>query len=240
MKIALIGYGKMGKTIETLGLSQGISFPLIIDADNLSDLNAANLKEIDVAIEFTAPGAAHENILSCIEHGVPVVSGTTGWNKRFTEIKALCKRKEGAFFYASNFSIGVNILFAMNQQLARIMNQYPAYRVSMKEVHHTQKLDAPSGTAISLAEQIIEENDRVSGWELSESNTESNDLEIEAVREGEVKGIHIIKYESDVDFLTLGHQAKSRDAFAAGVLMAAQFIQKKKGVFGMKDLLKLK
>jgi len=239
MKIALIGYGKMGKTIETLGLNQGHSFPLIIDADNLSDLNAPNLKEIDVAIEFTAPGAAHENILSCIELGVPVVSGTTGWNERFAEIKALCKQKEGAFFYASNYSIGVNILFAMNQKLARIMNQYPAYQVSMKEIHHIHKLDAPSGTAITLAEQIVQENDRIKGWELVTSNPGSDSLKIEAVREGEVKGIHSIMYDSEVDFITLEHHAKSRDAFAAGVLLAAGFLRGKKGVFGMEDLLKL-
>ena len=239
MKIALIGYGKMGKTIETLGLNQGHSFPLIIDADNLSDLNAPNLKEIDVAIEFTAPGAAHENILSCIELGVPVVSGTTGWNERFAEIKSLCKQKEGAFFYASNYSIGVNILFAMNQKLARIMNQYPAYQVSMKEIHHIHKLDAPSGTAITLAEQIVQENDRIKGWELVTSNPGSDSLKIEAVREGEVKGIHSIMYDSEVDFITLEHHAKSRDAFAAGVLLAAGFLRGKKGVFGMEDLLKL-
>jgi len=239
MKIALIGYGKMGKTIERLGLEQGFSFPLIIDEHNPGDINADRMKEIDVAIEFTAPQAAPHNIQSCLELGVPVVSGTTGWNERFNEIRDICIKKGGCLFYASNFSIGVNILFAMNQQLARIMNQFPAYRVSMKEIHHIHKLDAPSGTAISLAEQIIEENDQVKGWELKGSNPESDSLRIEAVREGEVKGIHSISYESDVDYISLGHHAKSRDAFVAGVLLAARFIPGKKGVFGMVDLLKL-
>jgi len=239
MKIALIGYGKMGKTIEALGLAQGFSFPLIIDEENPGDLNADKLQEIDVAIEFTAPQAAPQNIQTCLELGVPVVSGTTGWNERLDEIKDFCIQKGGSFFYASNFSIGVNILFAMNQQLARIMNQFPAYQVSMNETHHIHKLDAPSGTAITLAEQIIKENDRVEGWELEGSDPGSDSLRIEAIREGEVKGIHSIKYESDVDIISLGHHAKSRDAFVAGVLLAARFIPGKKGVFGMEDLLKL-
>ncbi|MEN8201111.1 MAG: 4-hydroxy-tetrahydrodipicolinate reductase [Bacteroidota bacterium] len=239
MNIALIGYGKMGKTIEKLGLEQGLSFPLIIDENNPGDLNATRLKEIDVAVEFTVPEAAPENILSCLEYGIPVVSGTTGWNDRFGEIEAFCNQRGGSLFYASNFSIGVNILFAMNQQLARIMNQFPAYRASMKETHHIHKLDAPSGTAISLAQQIIKENDRIEEWELMGSDSGSDSLKIEAIREGEVKGIHTISYESDVDFISLGHHAKSRDAFVAGALLAVQFIRKKKGVYGMEDLLNL-
>jgi len=247
MNIALIGYGKMGKTIEKLGLSLGHHFPLIIDEENQSDLNAGNLKGIDAAIEFTIPAAAPGNILFCIDHGIPVISGTTGWNERFSEIEAFCRKKDGTFFYASNFSIGVNILFAMNQLLARIMNKFPAYQVSMKEIHHIHKVDAPSGTAISLAEQIVGENERIEGWELLESNkdqgtfteSETDLLKIDAIREGEVKGIHTIQYESDVDLISLGHHAKSRDAFVAGILLAVQFIQGKKGIYGMKDLLKL-
>jgi 4-hydroxy-tetrahydrodipicolinate reductase len=238
MNIALIGYGKMGKTIEALGKAQGHHFPLIVDEENPEDFNAENLQSIEVAIEFTAPGAAPKNILACINQGIPVVSGTTGWNDRFDEIVAYCLKNEGTLFYASNYSIGVNILFAMNQKLARIMNQFPAYQVSMEEVHHVHKLDEPSGTAISLAEQIISETDRLTGWELSGSDA-ADSLNINAIREGEVKGIHQVKYESEVDYLSLGHHAKSRDAFAAGVLMAAQFIGNKKGVFGMEDLLKL-
>ena len=247
MKIALIGYGKMGRTIEALGLQQGHTFPLIIDEDNQGDLNANKLKEIEVAIEFTAPVPAPENILACINLGIPVVSGTTGWNERFNEIQEHCRQKNGFLFYASNFSIGVNILFEMNQQLARIMEKFPAYRVHMKEVHHIHKVDAPSGTAISLAEQIIEESSLINQWRLTgpeqeEPASDDNDnksLSIEAIREGEVKGIHSIHYESAVDSLSLSHQAKTRDAFAAGVLLAAEFSKGKSGVFGMSDLLNL-
>ena len=246
MNIALIGYGKMGKTIEALGMNQGHHFPLIIDEENPGDFNAGNLKNIDVAIEFTAPGAAPQNIIKCIDQGVPVVSGTTGWNDRLNEIETYCREKNGTLFYASNFSIGVNILFAMNRKLARIMNRFPAYQVTMEETHHIHKLDAPSGTAISLAEQIISETDHLGRWDLSGSeeeadgsNNTTDSLKIEVIREGEVKGIHQVKYESDVDYISLDHHAKSRDAFAAGVLLAAQFIDNKKGVLGMNDLLKL-
>ena len=168
MRIALIGYGKMGKTIEALGMQHGHTFPLHIDEDNPEDFNADKLKEIDFAIEFTAPLAAPVNILACIDLGIPVVSGTTGWNDRFGEIEEHCRKKKGSLFYASNFSIGVNILFEMNRQLARIMDRFPAYQVSMKEVHHIHKVDAPSGTAISLAEQIIEQSSLINRWRLSE------------------------------------------------------------------------
>ena len=246
MNIALIGYGKMGKTIEALGLTQGHQFPLKIDEENPGDFNARNLKDIDVAIEFTAPGAAPANIIACIDQGVPVVSGTTGWNARFEEIEAYCQKKNGTLFYASNFSIGVNILFAMNRKLAGIMNGFSDYQVTMEETHHIHKLDAPSGTAISLAEQIIEKTDLLGNWKLAGneekeagSDGDTSSLKIDAIREGEVKGIHQVKYESEVDYIFLGHHAKSRDAFAAGVLLAAQYVSDKNGVFGMEDLLKL-
>ena len=239
MKVALIGYGKMGKTIEKMGVQQGFSFPLIIDEHNRADLNAANLKGMDVAIEFTTPKAAPDHILSCLKLGVPVVSGTTGWNDRFDEIRDYCFKNEGGFFYGSNFSIGVNILFAMNRKLARVMNRFKEYQVSMKEIHHIHKLDAPSGTAISLAEQILEEQEGIREWKLKDVAHGNHVLPIEAIREGEVKGIHTITYESEVDFISLGHHAKSRDAFVAGVLMAARYLPGKTGVFGMEDLLEL-
>jgi len=238
MKIALIGYGKMGRTIEVLGKEKGHSFPLIIDENNPNDLNAGNLAGIDAAIEFTVPAAAPGNIKTCLKLGIPVVSGTTGWNARLPEIEQLCRDTGGTLFHASNFSIGVNILFAMSRQLARIMDRFPAYRVSMKEVHHIHKLDAPSGTAITLAEQILEEIARLSTWKLNQTG-ESGTLPIEAVREGEVKGRHILVYESGVDSITLSHDAKSRDAFAEGALLAAEFVRGKRGIFGMNDLLKL-
>ena len=248
MKIALIGYGKMGKTIEALGKSQGHSFPLIIDENNPGDLNAENIRDLDAAIEFTVPAAAPGNISICLKLGLAVVSGTTGWNSRLPEIESLCKETEGCLFHASNFSIGVNILFAMNRQLARIMDRFPAYRVSMEEVHHIHKLDAPSGTAISLAEQIIEESSVLDSWKLqgepklstakAEQN-EEDELPIQAIREGEVKGRHTISYESELDSISLSHDAKSREAFAAGALLAAEFVHGKRGVFGMHDLLNL-
>lgn len=236
MKIALIGYGKMGKTIEALGLKEGKEFPLKIDINNAEELNPANIKGLDVAIEFSAPGSAPENILKCLELGLPVISGTTGWNDRMEEITRFCQAKKGAFFYASNFSIGVNILFAMNRQLARIMDKFPQYRVSMEEVHHIHKLDAPSGTGITLAEGIIGEMERCKSWSL-DAGKEAGEIPINAIREGEVNGIHTVRYESSLDTISLTHDAKSREAFAAGVLLAASFIRGREGVFGMKDML---
>jgi 4-hydroxy-tetrahydrodipicolinate reductase len=244
MKIALIGYGKMGKTIEALGKVKGHSFPLIIDVDNPGDLNAENIKHIEAAIEFTTPATAPGIISNCLKLGVPVVSGTTGWNAQIPELEQLCRDTGGTLFLSSNFSIGVNILFAMNRHLARIMDGFPQYRISMQEVHHIHKLDAPSGTAISLAGQILEEQSRLKRWVLK-GETEPADkgqadcLPIEAIREGEVKGRHTIVYTSEVDTLSLSHNALSRDAFAAGALMAAEFISGRQGVFGMQDLLKL-
>lgn len=238
MNIALIGYGKMGRTIEALGKQQGIAFPLVIDLNNRADLNSDNLKDIDVAIEFSIPESAPGNILSCIDLGIPVVSGTTGWNERLKEVTAYCIKKNGTFFYASNFSIGVNILFAMNRKLAQIMDSFPGYSVTMEEAHHVHKLDAPSGTAITLADQIIIEQERINSWSLKPSE-ESEVMHINAIRKGEVKGIHTIMYESDLDTVSLTHEAKTRDAFATGVLLAAEFIKKRTGVFGMTDMLNL-
>lgn len=243
MRIALIGYGKMGKAIEALGLAQGHSFPLIIDENNPGDLNAEKMEGIEAAIEFTIPAVAPGNISSCLEIGVPVVCGTTGWNHRLQEMEDICKEKDGSLFHASNFSIGVNILFAMNRQLARIMNRFPAYQVSMEEVHHIHKLDAPSGTAISLADQILQENGQLKSWALKDAigdpDGQKDILPIESIREGEVKGRHTIVYSSEVDKLYLTHDASSRDAFAAGALLATEFIKDKKGIYGMQDLLNL-
>jgi 4-hydroxy-tetrahydrodipicolinate reductase len=237
MNIALIGYGKMGKTIEALGLDQGHHFPLIIDMDNQEDLNASRLADVDVAIEFSVPSSAPGNILTCIDHVTPVVSGTTGWNDRWIEIENYCRKQQGSLFHSSNFSIGVNILFALNKQLAKIMNNFSSYHASIEEVHHIHKLDEPSGTAISLAEQIIERQRRIKRWSLIDEDDPVN-LHISAIREGEVKGKHDIRYESELDIITLGHEAKSRDAFASGALLAAAFLVGRKGVFGMSDLLK--
>ena len=238
MRIALIGYGKMGKTIEAMGIRQGYSFPLIIDLNNSGDLNPDKIKGIDAAIEFSAPEAAPGNILRCMELGLPVVSGTTGWNDRLEEVKKACKESGGALFYASNFSIGVNILFAMNRKLAGIMDSFPQYRVSMEEIHHVHKLDAPSGTAITLAEGIIGELKTCNSWSL-EKHDNPAEIHINAIRRDEVKGIHEVIYDSPIDSLSIRHEAKTRDAFASGVLLAAAYIKERKGYFGMSDLLNI-
>ena len=217
MNIGLIGYGRMGHTIESLGLDKGHQFPLIIDEDNRGDLNAGGLMNVDVVIEFTIPASAPDNIRTCIDYGIPVVSGTTGWNDQFPEIEDYCKKNQGTLFYASNFSIGVNVLFALNRRLARIMDRYSSYKISIEEVHHIHKLDKPSGTAITLAEQIIAHQRRTKSWSL-ENDSDSFIVHIDAKREGEEEGKHAIRYESELDSLTLSHEAKSREAFAAGAL----------------------
>lgn len=237
MKIALIGYGKMGKTIEQIAVSRGHEIVSIVDINNPEEIHSDNFKSADVAIEFTIPASAFNNYMNCFAAGVPVVSGTTGWLDRIGEIKEKCEKEGKTFFYASNFSIGVNIFFALNKYLAKIMNNFPAYDVKMTETHHIHKQDAPSGTAITLAEGIIENMDRKDRWTL-ETAEQPTDLPIHAIREGEVPGIHEITYESDVDYITIKHDAKSRAGFALGAVVAAEFTAGKKGFLGMEDMLK--
>lgn len=236
MKIALIGYGKMGKQIEQIALSRGHSIVSIIDESNVVDFDSPAFKSADVAIEFTTPTSALRNYQKCFQAGVPVVAGTTGWLEHLPEVKKACEEGQ-TFFYASNYSLGVNIFFALNKYLAKIMNQFPDYTVSMEEVHHVHKLDAPSGTAITLAEGIIENVDRKTDWHL-ETETKSSDLAIHCIREGEVPGIHEIFYESDADIISIKHDAKSRKGFALGAVLAAEFTCGKKGFLGMNDMLK--
>ena len=237
MKIALIGYGKMGKTIEQIALSRGHQIVSIVDINNPEEFQSANFKSADVAIEFTTPATAFDNYMKSFAAGVPVVSGTTGWLDRIGEIKEKCEKEGKTFFYASNFSIGVNIFFALNKYLAKIMNNFPSYNISMTETHHIHKLDAPSGTAITLAEGIIENVDRKDRWTL-ETAEQPTDLPIHAIREGEVPGIHEVTYESDVDYISIKHDAKSRAGFALGAVVAAEFTAGKKGFLGMDDMLK--
>ena len=214
MNFALIGYGKMGQTIEKLGGQQGYAFPLIIDENNQDDLNPDSLRDIDAAIEFTIPSAAPGNIRKCIDMGIPVVCGTTGWNEEIPEIESYCREHNGTLFHASNFSIGVNILFALNRKLAEIMEQFPDYKVGISEVHHIHKADKPSGTAISLAEQILEANRKLSRWYLMDSEGRADahpgQLPVVAHRRGEVRGQHSIHYESHLDSITLSHDAFTR------------------------------
>ena len=237
MKIALIGYGKMGKTIEQIALNRGHQIVSIVDINNPEEFQSANFKSADVAIEFTTPATAFDNYMKSFAVGVPVVSGTTGWLDRIGEIKEKCEKEGKTFFYASNFSIGVNIFFALNKYLAKIMNNFPSYNISMTETHHIHKLDAPSGTAITLAEGIIENVDRKDRWTL-ETAEQPTDLPIHAIREGEVPGIHEVTYESDVDYISIKHDAKSRAGFALGAVVAAEFTAGKKGFLGMDDMLK--
>lgn len=235
MKIALIGYGKMGKTIEQIALQRGHQIVSIIDINNTADFESEAFRSADVAIEFTTPATALGNYMRCFAANVPVVSGTTGWLEHLDEVKAKCEQEGKTFFYASNFSVGVNIFFALNRYLAKIMNGFPAYDVRMTEVHHIHKLDAPSGTAITLAEGILENVERKERWTL-ETAEQPTDLPIHAVREGEVPGIHEIIYESEADTISIKHDAKSRAGFALGAVIAAEFTAGKKGFLGMNDL----
>lgn len=235
MKIALVGYGKMGKTIEQIAHNRGHEIVSIIDINNAEDFESEAFKSADVAIEFTTPATAYGNYLKCFAANVPIVSGTTGWLEHMDEVKRLCREEGKTFFYASNFSIGVNIFFALNKYLAKIMNNFPSYDVRMNEAHHIHKLDAPSGTAITLAEGILENVGRKERWVLETAESPS-DLPIHAIREGEVPGIHEIIYESEADTISIKHDAKSRAGFALGAVLAAEFTVGKKGFLGMNDL----
>ncbi len=236
MKIALIGYGKMGKEIEQILIARGHTIPLIIDLNNTNDLDAAHLQKVDVAIEFTTPSTAYGNVVKCLEAGVPVVCGTTAWLDKLPEVEQLCKEKNGAFFYASNYSIGVNIFFEINRRLAQLMNRFGEYDVTIEETHHTQKKDAPSGTAVTLAEGVLENLDRKQKWVYG-TTTVPEELEVVAIRRSVVPGTHIVTYESDVDALSITHMAKSRRGFALGAVLAAEFLHGKTGIFSMKDLM---
>jgi len=236
MKIALIGYGKMGKTIEKLALENNHKIDLIIDEDTLDDFTEENLRKVDVAIEFTTPETAFRNITKCINTGVPVVCGTTGWLEKYDEVVDLCQTENGAFFYASNYSLGVNILFKLNQYLSNVMKHFPEFEISIDETHHIHKLDAPSGTAITLANDILQNIKRKKSWVKGKSS-EKGKLGIESHRIGEAPGIHLIKYDSPIESIEISHNSKSREGLAMGALTAAGFLIGKSGVFNMQDLL---
>lgn len=226
MKIALIGYGKMGHIIEQIAVGRGHEIVSIIDVNNPEEYDSPAFRSADVAIEFSQPDSAYGNYLQCFKRNVPVVAGTTGWLDKMGEIKKACAEGGQTFFYASNYSIGVNIFFAVNNYLAKLMNHFPEYNVSMEETHHIHKLDAPSGTAITLAEGIVENMNRL-----------TTDVPIHSKREGEVPGIHEVRYESEADIITLKHDAKSRKGFALGAVLAAEFLKGKKGFVTMNDML---
>ncbi len=261
MKIAIIGYGKMGHMIEQIAKDRGHEISVIIDADNLADIDSKAFRKSDVAIEFSQPDTAVNNLLRCFSAGVPVVCGTTGWLDSLDAVKSVCESGKGAMLYSSNFSIGVNIFEAVSRYLAGIMNNYPQYTPSMEEVHHIHKLDHPSGTAITIAEELIEVSNKVDIWKEPADNAENDDnagnsentLYISHRREGEVPGIHTVIWDSPQDTITISHSAKSREGFALGAVLAAEWLAEKckkfsvgplklgsgqTGFFTMKDMLK--
>ena len=238
MKIALIGYGKMGKAIEEIAVNRGHEIVLKIDEYNLADLNKKNMATANVAIEFTGPHSAYDNVRKTLELDVPLVCGSTGWLEKLDEIKKLCTDRNGTFIYASNFSVGVNIFFEINKKLAALMAYQKDYEVQVTEIHHTQKKDAPSGTAITIAEQILENLKRKKSW-VNQISENTEELEIISERIDPAPGIHKVKYSSAVDDIEIIHTAHSRQGFALGAVLAAEFIQDKKGIFSMKDVLGL-
>ena len=252
MKAAIIGYGKMGREIERILLERGHEVALVVDAENAAELDAEHLAGIDAAIEFTTPQTAYANIRTCIEAGTPVVSGTTGWTERLPELQALCRERGGAMFYASNYCLGVNLLFRLNRELAAMIARLGAdYDVRIEEVHHTQKKDAPSGTAITLAEGVLGNLPTKKSWvnyapgiECATrrvehpADTAPEELVIGSVREGAVPGIHTVSYESADDLIELRHTIKNRRTLAFGAVVAAEFLCGRRGVYGIADLMK--
>jgi len=235
MNIALFGYGKMGKEIEAIALKRGHNIVLKIDKDNVDTITDADLKKADVIIEFSTPHTVLENIKRCITAQVPVVVGTTGWYDSFEAIKKLCAEKNGSLFHATNFSLGVNLFFKVNTYLAELMNKYNDYEVSMEEIHHIHKLDKPSGTAITLADQILKKIDKKTKWSIDKKGEDV--LFIKDIREGEVPGTHIIKYQSEVDDIEIMHKAHNRKGFALGAVIAGEFLNGKKGIYTMSDII---
>lgn len=236
MNIAIVGYGKMGKIIEEVALSRGHSVDVKIDLNNLHEFNANTFAHVDAAIEFTGPHTAFGNVMQCLEMGIPVVCGSTGWLDQLSEVTAACTDKQGSFMYASNFSVGVNIFFELNKQLAKLMSGQPQYDIHIKEIHHTQKKDAPSGTAITLAEQILNNHSIKSKW-VNEPSKENDELSIISERIDPYPGWHEVNYTSGIDEIKIIHNAHSRNGFALGAVLAAEYIQDKKGIFTMKDVL---
>lgn len=236
MKLALIGYGKMGHAIEEVARTRGHEIVLKVSIENVETGTIDNIRKADVAIEFTGPHSAFDNIIRCFDAGVPVVSGSTGWLANLATVNRLCHEKQGGFLYASNFSVGVNIFFEVNRRLASLMAPHPEYAVRITEIHHTEKKDAPSGTAISLAEQIIEEIPRKKGW-VNHISDNLDQLEILSERTDPAPGTHRIEYFSGIDTIEITHTAHNRRGFAIGAVLAAEFLRGKKGIYQMSDVL---
>lgn len=238
MKIALVGYGKMGKAIEAIALERGHEVVLKIDEHNQNDLKKEHIAKADVAIEFTGPHTAYDNIVKLLELGIPIVSGSTGWLDKMDIVKQLCADQNGAFIYASNFSVGVNLFFELNKKLAELMHPHKEYKVVMEEIHHTQKRDAPSGTAITLAEGVMATYTELNKW-VNEEQPQKDELLIVSKRIDPAPGTHTVNYTSDIDDITITHTAHNRKGFALGAVVAAEFLKDKKGIFTMKEVLGL-
>jgi 4-hydroxy-tetrahydrodipicolinate reductase len=238
MNIALIGYGKMGKAIEEIAIQGGHTIVLTIDYNNLTEFTKENLQKADVAIEFTGPHSAADNVMRCLQYGVPLVCGSTGWLERWEEVKKLCEQTNGTLLYASNFSVGVNLFFEINKYVAVLMNNHQEYDVVMEEIHHTQKKDAPSGTAITLAEQVLANISRKKNW-TNDVAVKKEDLSIISKRIDPAPGTHSIKYTSEIDDIEIIHTAHSRKGFATGAVLAAEFLKGRKGIYSMKEVLGL-
>lgn len=238
MKIALVGYGKMGRAIEEIALQRGHEIVLKIDVDNAADLNSDNIAKADVAIEFTSPHSAFDNIMKLLEYKIPVVCGSTGWLDKLEAVEEYCLQQQGAFLYSSNYSVGVNIFFEVNKRLAALMTNQPSYEVSMTEIHHTEKKDAPSGTAVTLADQVMQQIPRIKKWVNNASNN-PEELEIISERVDPAPGTHSVLYSSPIDDIEIIHTAHNRTGFATGAILAAEFIIGKKGIYSMKDVLGL-
>ena len=236
MKVAILGYGKMGQIIEKIAQERGHNILLKINQHNIDELNIENLKKADVVIDFSTPESAKTNIILSIDANKPIISGTTGWLDDYKEVKDYCIKNDGAFLYASNFSLGVNLFFELNKNLAKLMKKHQQYQINLTEIHHSEKLDAPSGTAISLAEQIISESDIKNKWTINSENSDE-ELKIDAQRKGNITGTHSVNYKSKTDSISIIHEAHSRNGFALGAIIAAEWIMSKKGVFSMHDVL---
>ncbi|MCB0402427.1 MAG: 4-hydroxy-tetrahydrodipicolinate reductase [Flavobacteriales bacterium] len=236
MRIGIIGYGKMGREIEQIAVDRGHEVTMRITSQNVKDYNFDTLKNVDVAIEFTNPDFAVNNINTCLSADTPIVVGTTGWYDRFEEVKQSVVENEGSLLYATNCSVGVNLFFRLNKYLAKVMNAHPEYQVSLEETHHTQKKDAPSGTAITLAEGILANNDAKDLWVLGDAHAK-NQLPIHAHRIEHVPGTHMVHYASEIDDIEIKHTAHNRKGFALGAVLAAEYISGKKGIFTMEDVL---
>lgn len=239
MRIALLGYGRMGHEIELAAVARGHEIVLTIDRENRNDLMELNAGGVDVAIEFTGPDSAADTIIKALSLGLPVVSGSTGWLGRLDEVTGYCIKNNGSFIHSSNFSIGVNILFRLNAELAHIMNSLGNYKVTIEEIHHIRKLDSPSGTAVTLAEEIARQHADYDGWKKAEEIVDGKQIPVTSLREGTVPGTHSVIWESENDVITLRHEARTRKGFAAGAILAAEYIVGRKGVFSMSDVLSL-